>query len=437
VYRVRDPLTTANQEVKQLRKIALAVLMAVAMTMLLTGTAFANFAIHGSYVSDTDACAGCHRAHTAFSQVGRTNYFDGSQTNDGSALLVGSSQNMKEFCYTCHGNGAPGASTNVEAGVFDAGPSASTTNAVNPATGVLYSTESSFGAVLNGGGFELLPGVTSMHNMDAGSVTDPMWGQGSSAPAGQNLTCTGCHDPHGSSNYRLLKDTVGNNVAVGGYLSDSQPTPFVVSAETGYPDNGFVKHVGTGAYKPDYTTPLYRATTQSEQGMSGWCAGCHEQYNDVASAYNYGQAEADRSVFATFSASPSGARVGSRMRHRHPVNVALDAAGAGPGRTLATDVVLDSQLPLELAAGDNSRGHVAAAAAKSLADNIGCLTCHRAHGTAATMSGWAEARLVNAPSNVVTWTVEVAPGTGGVNPNSSSALLRTNNRGVCERCHNK
>jgi len=70
---------------------------------------------------------------------------------------------------------------------------------------------------------------------------------------------------------------------------------------------------------------------------------------------------------------------------------------------------------------------------------MGCLTCHRAHGSAVSMSGWAVSSLANNPSAVVTWypVMASAVGSSGVNPNFSAALLRTDNRGVCERCHNK
>ena len=45
-----------------------------------------------------------------------------SAPSTSSALLVGSATTMTEFCNACHGDLAPGASTNVVRGVFDSGP---------------------------------------------------------------------------------------------------------------------------------------------------------------------------------------------------------------------------------------------------------------------------------------------------------------------------
>jgi hypothetical protein len=463
-----------------LKKIIFAVLLAVAMTMLLTGTAFADFAIHGGYVSDTDACAGCHRAHTSFSNVGRTNYASGTRVDNGSALLVGSATSMKEFCLTCHGALAPGASTDVVTGVFDgaSGPSAAIGGAAN-----LYQTNSVDLAGLNGGAFN---GATSQHDCDVSGARDPLWGTGNSAADFPGFTCTSCHDPHGSTNYRLLKDQVGpDNAVVGGY-SGTTPQPFVLSAELGYPSGGWSKSTANADmqnYFPDYTTPRYRASDANGlaagKGMSGWCSGCHTQYDVTngartsgqtpsqattnpalaASKYNYGSGETqwgtgDASATLwpkpTYNAAPGGNSVGAQVRHRHPVNIDL-TAGYGISNSLAVQVNTGNSLfsghtaaatevtgtPLELAYNKTYDG---TQIANSSDDVIGCLTCHKAHGTDVQMQGWARGRLVYNAAATVEWSV--APGSNtlasdGVNPNASTALLRANNRGVCENCHNK
>ena len=126
--------------------------------------------------------------------------------------------------------------------------------------------------------------------------------------------------------------------------------------------------------------------------------------------------------------------VGARARHRHAVDINL-AAGWGPGRALAEEVTQSAYLPLEL--DYTSTGEF-------WEDYIGCLTCHRAHGASVEMTGWAAATLTTNATGTI---IPVPDGIPGVNPDKdenndgtvdgSTALLRVDNRGVCERCHNK
>lgn len=431
-----------------LKRVSLVLIMALALTFVFSGVAYANFGPHGGYLDDTDACAGCHRAHTSFLELTWTD--DTIAAAEHSALLIGSAQSMSEFCNACHGDDAPGASTNVVSGVFDSGPTGPDGLAVggdNDGVTTLYESNSTFDAVLNGGGFSRTPDVTggagylpstSAHDMDLGAgATSPMWGDGSAVPASANLTCTGCHDPHGSSNYRLLKDTVNDNV-VGGYVTDNDPTPFVISAEEGYPTVGWRKHEAGAAqmaiYKPSYTAEQYATTgNDATKGLSGWCAACHEAYiirNDVEAGtdYNYGTYIQDST--GTF-------QLGTETFHRHPVNVSL-VAGDPDGYVLGTSwlrtaVVTTTVLPLEMADGGDAASF--RAGDWDYSDYLGCLTCHVAHGTPATMAGWAEATLET--TNGTDWYPQLDPGAGGVTPDQTSALLRTDNRGVCEQCHNK
>lgn len=431
-----------------MKRILIVGILALALVMAMGGVAYANFGTHGGYAADTDACAGCHRAHTAFSTIPRTNYLTGDAAGEGSALLVSSATNMTDFCYACHGEGAPGASTNVEYGIFDSGPSAGyDTDGVTLITGgvtQLYSTESSFGATLNGGGFERIGAVTNVTSTHTMSLTNnvPIWGAGSAASDEiavlSDFNCGSCHDPHGSSNYRLLKDKLLGTNVVGGYVSDLVPEPFVISAEVGYPAGGFAKHTAYPNYKPDYTTPQYRFSGDSLESMSGWCAGCHEDYNQASSAYDYEGYE---------EALTGTTLLGSRTRHRHPVNMNLLTGRESSGNmSLATEVALDDALPLELAYSKNPNVY---RDTKDFDDVLGCLTCHFAHGSSVTETGWADSSLETSSgligSTTATWYPVLDdgmsggsdPASDGVNPNFSSALLRTPNRGVCERCHNK
>lgn len=396
--------------------------------------AWGNFAVHGAFSTDTDACAGCHRAHTSISSLTWKDAAD----NDHSALLISQASTMQEFCLACHGEGGPGAATNVEGGLFDSGPTGELGVPLSDA--IRYQTNSSFGATLNAGGFARVGGagtVTSVHTMEAGAATSPMWGAGLSAPAGVNLTCVSCHDVHGSSNYRILKDAV-NGAIVGGYDTSGTPTPFVFSSEQGYPGAGWLKHepgvAQMALYRPNYTSAEYQwqvpsaYTSGRNRSMTVWCTACHEQYDDAGSAlsgsaaYDYGSYE---------QAANNGVLVGSRGRHRHPVDTPIATVTVLNG--WGSDTITSTVLPL-----DKRPGATEPRGTWTRDDYLGCLTCHVAHGTSVTMTGWANARLVNRPARVPSWTVEPTSALpAGVEPGLSSALLRAPNRGVCERCHNK
>ncbi|MCL5292527.1 MAG: cytochrome c3 family protein, partial [Actinobacteria bacterium] len=191
-----------------MKRLLLLAVITAALVLTFGGAALANFGIHGAYMADTDACAGCHRAHTANSAL----TWQDSQGGNRSALLVvtpskAASTIMTDFCYTCHGSAAPGASTDVQTGVFDASSNVPTENGIG---------------FLNGGGFDSAEGTntTSYHIVDNSWL---MYGSTVATSTGYTsysftLTCTQCHDVHGSSNYRILKDKV-NGHTVGGYTA--------------------------------------------------------------------------------------------------------------------------------------------------------------------------------------------------------------------------
>jgi predicted CXXCH cytochrome family protein len=433
------------------KRIAFVLLTACAIVFATSGVALANFGPHGSYASDTDACAECHRAHTAVSAVTWTDN-QGAQKN---ALLISDSTSMTDFCYACHGDGVPGAATDVESGYFN-GANSSITN-------------SKPGAALNGGGFVRVGGlagaggttVMSSHNV-SGLTAQPLvrWGyvpgSGSGLAPMAAFTCSDCHDPHGSSNYRLLKDVV-NGVTVGGYVgTNNTPDPWVISNEQGYPQGGFKKGAAGVAdianYRPNYTSPQYAHNAVTTKSTSAWCAACHTVYAQSDSNYNYG----------TTLGAASGSSV---LYHRHPIDVSL-SVGISPNagdRSLITQLVDDPGLPLEMGYGQtNLAGFSYSNPNGKIWDyrgNVSCLTCHVAHGSAATMSGWAATALgvTGVPNTVSGTTNPLLDGTkfahstpathvyasngsteaSGTNPTFDSALLRYNNRGVCERCHNK
>ena len=453
------------------RRIALAIVLAAAVFAVLPSVAFANFAIHGNYVADTDACAGCHRAHTSVSTITWQDTTVAGENH--SALLVTAATEMWQFCYACHDDSNQGSDTNVQGGIY---------------TGTLYGDN---GSTLNGGGFDSVnfdpntgvPNAATSTHMYKGSSWGAYgggyFGTGKTFSASYNdagqgtigmgptdvymngtgnaikMDCATCHDPHGSPNYRILKTVVNGN-AVGEYTPTADPTDpdpegFVASVEPGWPVNGFRLHNAGNydlTYKPNYTTAMYAkgydmssATLANgatgvnvEKGMSGWCAGCHNTYLGPVTTFTktnaVGIVTPYRSLASTYNA---GSPNDLALRHKHPINVEL-ATYNGPDKS--SMIVTDQVLPL--AHDISEQGAVGTVPTNESSDWIECLTCHRAHGTAAKMEGYAS----HAGAATV---IDPIPGPGQGLPSNlfisqdpvPSSLLRQDNRGVCESCHNK
>ncbi len=306
-------------------------LVLVAFLLIITvGLASANGGPHGGYTATTDACAGCHRAHTAV----------------GPSLVVASSTYV--LCTNCHGSAGLGANTNVDDGLY------TVTRDDTKGNGNVGSANTTNNGNLLAGGFVNYKGaaVTSAHSPN-GTATGA-WGQGltdrgvaTALAAGAALDCASCHDPHGSANYRILKSTI-NGAAV------------------------TVAQVDEAA--KDYDTEQWGAN------QSQVCKACHNAYHQTAP--NQG---------STLSGSTYTHRVDMPFTYGANVNPEVGKAIGGVTVTL----------PLAETGTNNT---------------VVCQTCHLPHGTSSAMTALA---LAGAPNT------------------ADSALLRVDNRGVCEACHQK
>ena len=305
---------------------------------------WANGGPHGDYTATTDKCAACHRTHTA----------------GGPQLLA--TAPVHQLCLSCHGATATGANTNVEDGRFVS------------SRGGDGGTLTPNGAPLRAGGFVnyLGSGATSTHEYQGTSLQ--AWGGGNvrGTLGGPTIlmTCTTCHDPHGSSNYRILRTTI-NGVAVTVSAVDENAKLYGYDADD---DNG------NGAFWPEDRDEVDFAQFRWPTDYSNVCGACHPPYHDTA--------------LDTTTTS-------------HDVNIDaslyIDAGEVFPTYTDGNGVTV--AVPL---------GNVDTANTGSTALLV-CGACHLPHGTSAQMSGYA------ADPNLPT---------GG-----DSALLRWNNRGVCQACH--
>lgn len=178
-----------------MKKILIALALGIVLVLAFATVAFADNGPHGSFTATTDACASCHRIHSA--QFGSN------------ALLI---MDPEALCLSCHDG--LGAGTNVEDGVYmQSGSDAHT----GVAGGAIEGTD---GASLFGGGFvntlmatawsgaatanpafnAISRPATSRHDV---GVTGTVWGSGAvNTPSGSMiLECTSCHDPHGTAGY--------------------------------------------------------------------------------------------------------------------------------------------------------------------------------------------------------------------------------------------
>ncbi|MFH1736788.1 MAG: cytochrome c3 family protein [Actinomycetota bacterium] len=351
----------------------------IAIYLAMGGVALAGYP-HGEFADNTDACAACHRAHTAISQY----------------LLAGSSGNA--LCTTCHWGGS-GADTDVKNGVYNA-------------SGEPDNTWGEPGGRLLAGGFNFIGGTTPSTSIHI--LNTPIAPPGANTGATVTLDCTSCHTPHmnqaNQNQYRLLRlkpNGVSQAVSIpwnGPWTDSSQTTP----------------KVGNGGYRAytekdfDPTTPgIQYYTNNYKDNVDEWCIACHTRYKIRGDADNLAGDNYD-----------AGDGQGLRPRYRHATDIKIQGE-IDPFNLLSYQLITD--LPLEDYNGDDGTGSTPAEkyTYRYTEDKMTCLTCHRSHGTDVVMTGFAN---FEDPENP-------ARGERGTLP-TNSMLLRLPNRGVCVSCHN-
>jgi predicted CXXCH cytochrome family protein len=399
----------------------------------------------------TGSCASCHRAHSG-------------QAPD---LLKTSASTL---CYSCHGAGGRGATTDVQDGMAYA--DLTTIHAGGPgalpagggalrgggfdyaliATGTLAANPSSLpsnGSTL--GRMAIIPALTtsavatSAHSVDGSAVT--MWGAGAdnignNGKADVQLTCASCHDPHGNGQYRILKatpdDVVADTNVAAVKINDATVKSYTT---TNYGVDGQVAaDTAESPLNSDGSSINYTVATKTFQGTyletsSRWCAMCHTRYFGVTGAAGNVPWMEDGSTDDTFTfrhatrnivdplqrglASPLPAVINPiTASSQVPAGSALGTAGTGasalrgvavnPGTT--TSAVIRASNLVDGQDGDN----LATGAPR-------CITCHVSHGSNATAGS-----VVDLETSLVT-------GQTGM----GSTLLRLDGRSVCQACHAK
>jgi predicted CXXCH cytochrome family protein len=410
---------------KFLAMVTLGVVIAGVGLVSWAAPASANAGPHGGYTLTTSACAGCHRAHTAIAPY---------------LLKV---DNEFALCTSCHGGSV---TTDVLHGV----QTGATKLNGDPKP-------------LNGGGFVETAGgvpVTSRHNIDGLPGSGPTltaWGSqnGDGTPVADvgvgvqgELECTSCHNPHGSTNYRILNDAstsskwVPNDPDLLNWVSYQVLATRDDAPNYGF-DNGNVNDcpanpaVGAGTPTPwpgtngagthcilRYTsgviyTPAAGSTpavtlagldNKGTVGMNAFCATCHKSYETLSgSAYKANSLNTPVSTVGpgTPTLIPPFLYPGKQdaldghgdvPRYRHSVEKRSASASLKQALRFAA-LGIDPNPPGSLKY-----------------EAMGCELCHYAHGTSAAATP--------APGDAVP-----------EGPAADSALLFYGNRGVCISCH--
>ena len=347
---------------------------------------------------NADSCAGCHRAHSA----------------QGDFLLVASSATSS--CLTCHGATGLGATTDVESGVqyvLNTDPTAlpRTTAVLGYLRGGGFvnarigSDEAVRVAYLSGTSVRLngkVPvrtagsqAVTSAHLPNTagvvGAASGVAWGNGPNsatpfAGAAVEVECATCHNPHGNGQYRILN-------------------PIPAPAATG----------------TDVFVPAAAAATVTDAALPA--AGDNRNYTIIQTNGGTGTLTANQ---VTALALPATA--GDYWRRKVPWNGTTGTANDAPNGQSATFFTQISAWCLTCHSRYLSAGYDVKEADgiytyrhTSNASSRNCITCHVAHGSNAQMTGSYSANLKN-------------PG-GSTATVGDSRLLKVDNRGTCQLCH--
>ena len=401
---------------------------------------------NGSSGISADGCASCHRLHTSQSPTG--------------FLLTSNDATVTNFCRSCHGATGTGASTDVDTGVQYA------------LDGITRDTGVKIGALRGGGFIEARIGsdtayrlvsntggvsnskvpvadtpqpVTSAHLAIGGTggngltAKNVVWGNGPLGTAGAGPTlasemeCTACHNPHGNGNYRIL-----NGIPDAGDPMTLSTTAVNVKDATFDPDRtrnytviqvAGTKPAGADPTPAEEATWLLYADQVLDARLAGSFNGIPGDYSDLSGDYLH-------------KALPYDSTAGTTTASNYP----FDAPNARPNTSDRTTTdrwwrgdpagfnmqmtAWCSQCHTRYNAPSGSRttpsGDSIYTYRHTTAYNRTCTTCHVGHGTNAVMNTDAAAGTTYS-ANVPYPDGSIAVG--------DSRLLKVDNRGTCQLCH--
>lgn len=438
-----------------MKKLLFALALGALLVLALATTATADNGPHGGFTATTDACAGCHRAHSAKDPAG--------------FLLIAP---VEEICLACHDG--QGAYTNVVDGIWDTSTHVgSTVNQGQPGAGLFGGgfTNAAMAHTWNGkdgyddaSTFPVPAAVTSTHNhngVDSGTT----WGSGNinGTAGGLVLECTSCHDPHGNAgrvdntpqgkptpSYRLLRFTPNGSNGfeattgpTGGYwtVGNAASTAGITVVDTAltnkwYTVNNDIALDGTVAFYRSRWSDGQWTTWSSYVAGRGDYAGRNYVYQRPAAVVTADGVVAAGTTSlvtckdaagnlpaypsggpgtgATFDGNPCGPVPGVLFNNG---KVAANGTGANAGRaqlgywcSTCHDRYLSGSGGRSTDSGDLHYTF------RHSSVSVPCIDCHVAHGTTSVMT----------QTNTDFPTASLTTG---------SILMKTDERSVCLKCH--
>ena len=430
----------STKEVMTVRKFALLGAIGILWLFVAAIPAFADGGPHvmatnnGTAGLTANSCAGCHRAHTATA-----------------ASLLNSQQ--PDLCLNCHDG------------------SKATTDVID---GVQYSADAKTAPVLGalrGGGFQYAlidssnaakiiindashqysahvqplttaQKVTSTHGgtggvYNAGWGTGTVWGNGavnSGTGASVTLECASCHNPHGNGQYRILQTEptfTGEALLSGTFTTSTNAVEVMDTTTTGTHNytikpasdgtnaNGSAANIVTGAngdywryhWDPTGVDAWYLSPLPAKDPMNtGW-----NGVTATNAAANGGNAPANSSGLMTAWCLQCHTRYNG-----YSTTVTSGVSDYTPGGSSASSLVANSA--------DSTFMY------KHGTTRVGCEQCHVSHGSNALMTGGNSLNYTDPNHAIPPKTSNVGP-SGGVATSGDSRLLKVDNRGTCQLCH--
>ncbi len=440
-----------NHEVMTVRKLLLLLGVGALWLFVAALPAFADGGPHvmainnGTSGLSADTCAGCHRAHTATA-----------------AGLLNNEQ--PDLCLDCH-NGTK-ATTDVVDGVQYESQGGGTVAGALRGGGFTYalidsahparlSYTSSHG-VGNIGHVQPLDvtsagqAVTSTHE---GSGT--VWGNGDTGVgATVDLECASCHNPHGNGQYRILQTSPSLTATAAGAFTvtnsggvEVQDTALLTSTTRNYTirpsTNGYLNGLvadTSGDYWRYHWDPtgavdwtLTTADAPSADPMNtGWTSATQSYENSKGVQYSF-RYPVNTTEIAQYNADLVAAGKTADPITGATVPLAIDQSSLSNSGGLMTAWCVQCHTRYDGVSTVTGDAPAQSLSASSLVANssdttfhfkhgttrVGCEQCHVSHGSNAAMTGGHSSTYAD-PSGATS---------------NDSRLLKVNNRGTCQLCH--